>query len=59
MSKFVKMAAATKRPAKKSKAEKVREIADVTGYSVSHVANVLAGRRNNAEILKVAKRMRF
>jgi hypothetical protein len=29
-------------------------IADKTGYSVSHVSNVLAGRRNNSDIMKVA-----
>lgn len=31
-------------------------IADATGYSQAHVCNVLAGRRQNAEISKVAKK---
>jgi hypothetical protein len=34
----------------------INQIADVTGYSPSHVSNVLAGRRNNANISKVAKK---
>ena len=29
-------------------------IANKTGYSTSHVGNVLAGRRNNASIMKAA-----
>lgn len=30
------------------------KIADKTGYSRSHVTNVLAGRRNNDQIIKEA-----
>ncbi len=30
------------------------KIADRTGYSVSHVINTLAGRRNNDQIVKEA-----
>ena len=34
----------------------IAAIAQATGYSQSHVTNVLAGRRNNAVITKTAKK---
>jgi hypothetical protein len=39
---------------RKLKAGEVSRIANETGYSPSHVSNVLAGRRSNNEIVKVA-----
>lgn len=34
-------------------------IAEQTGFSVSHVTNVLAGRRNNEAILRLAHKMTY
>lgn len=43
--------------ANKLKAGEVTKIANQTGYSASHVSNVLAGRRSNKEIVKAAQKM--
>lgn len=42
---------------RKMKKGEVSVIASQTGFSVSHVTNVLAGRRNNEDILRVAHKM--
>jgi len=38
------------------KASIANRVAEATGYSVSHVANVLAGRRNNDDIIRIARK---
>jgi len=43
--------------ASKLKAGEISKLASSTGYSISHVSNVLAGRRNNADIAKAATKM--
>ncbi len=42
---------------RKLRAGEISTIAERAGYSVSHVSNVLANRRNNATIVAVAKKM--
>lgn len=41
----------------KLKTGEIVKIAEKTGYSESHVSNVLAGRRNNASIISAATKM--
>lgn len=40
-----------------NKVSVVNQVAQATGYSASHVTNVLAGRRNNDEIIRTAKKL--
>ena len=42
---------------RKLKTGEVSQIANATGFSASHVTNVLKGRRNNEEILKFANKL--
>jgi hypothetical protein len=42
---------------RKLKRGEVSRIASETGFSASHVRNVLKGRRNNEEILKFAQKL--
>lgn len=46
-----------KNVASKLKAGEVTKLANATGYSASHVSNVLAGRRTNATIANAATKM--
>lgn len=48
---------ATKYVVSKVKSTDVARIASATKYSRSHVTNVLAGRRNNQEIITAAKKI--
>ena len=41
----------------KLKVGEIATIADKTGYSASHVSNVLAGRRTNSAIVSTASKM--
>ena len=43
--------------ANKLKAGEVTKLANATGYSASHVSNVLAGRRSNSKIVKAAEKL--
>ena len=47
----------TEEISRKMKKGEVSVIAEKTGFSVSHVHNVLAGRRKNEVILKTAHKM--
>lgn len=47
----------TKYVVSKVKSTDVARIATATNYSRSHVTNVLAGRRNNQEIITAAKKI--
>jgi uncharacterized protein YidB (DUF937 family) len=42
---------------RKLRTGEITKLAEKTGYSASHVSNVLAGRRNNSDILNAAAKL--
>jgi len=44
---------------RKLKKGEITKIAESTGYSTSHVTNVIKGRRNNESIVKIAHKMTY